>query len=143
MVVSLLEDAIVVYEIQDLVGLDVLRDALFALNKLVESLELLGHVVDSVIYNLLNLHKFMISTRDPGCRIGLASVVPEAELAEGQLMSAAILANFLVVSGAYRKRNVLRHARDRVGVPHRRMHYPMIINGIRENFKLLYLKSFT
>lgn len=143
MVVSLLEDAIVVYEVQDLVGLDILRDALLALNELIERLELLGHVIDSVIYDLFYLHEFMISTRAPGCGVGLAGVFSEAEVAERELMSAAILADFLVVRSAYREWNILRHARHRVGVPERSMHYPMIINGIRENFKLLYLKSFT
>ena len=65
MIVSFLENSVIIDILYYLVWLNELGNAFLRLDELVESLQLLCHVVNGVIYYFLNLDKFMVAAEAP------------------------------------------------------------------------------
>jgi hypothetical protein len=63
MIMGLFKNSIIFDKLDKLVRLYLLRYCFLGLDEVVELLQLLGHVVNSVVYNFLNLYKFMVASK--------------------------------------------------------------------------------
>lgn len=67
-------------------------------------------MVDSIINDFFYLDEVMVIAGEAPSHLWiLESVFLQAIIAQGNLMSATVLSDLLIVSGADRKRNILRH----------------------------------
>lgn len=63
MIMGVFKNSIIIDKLDKLVRLDLLRYRFLDLDEVIERLKLLGHVVNSVVYNFFNLYEFMVTSK--------------------------------------------------------------------------------
>lgn len=97
--------SIIVHKLNDLILFNMVEHVLLNLDKMIEGLELFGHMIYGVINNFVYLHKFMVTAKATQLWICICMFL-KTKIAEWKLMSLAVLSNFLVVGGTDGEWNV-------------------------------------